>query len=39
MESDGPLPRLENVSRDFCGTMALADVNFFISRGEISGKI
>jgi simple sugar transport system ATP-binding protein len=39
MEHDGPLLRLENVSKDFYGTTVLSDVNFSINRGEILGLV
>ncbi|MDR2747088.1 MAG: sugar ABC transporter ATP-binding protein [Treponema sp.] len=39
MEHDGPLLRLENVSKEFYGTAVLSDVNFSINRGEILGLV
>ncbi|MDR1128492.1 MAG: sugar ABC transporter ATP-binding protein [Treponema sp.] len=39
MEHDGPLLRLENVSKDFYGTTVLSGVNFSINRGEILGLV
>ncbi|MFP3090447.1 sugar ABC transporter ATP-binding protein [Treponema sp. TIM-1] len=39
MEHDGPLLRLENVSKEFYGTTVLSDVNFSIGRGEILGLV
>jgi simple sugar transport system ATP-binding protein len=39
VEHDGPLLRLENVSKDFYGTAVLSGVNFSINRGEILGLV